>query len=141
MSTLSLFLKSNKKKRENQFYAATKSLCDEKGKPLLWEFAPIDTRENQLLSEECTKELPSDNPCVFRTKTDYTAYTRKMICRCCVFPDLLDKDLQESYGVQNPEDLLLQMVDNPGEYGDLVEFIQRLNGFTPLSEKVGAAKN
>lgn len=107
MSNLSLFLKSNKKKRENQFYAATKSLCDEKGNPLLWEFSPIDTKENQRLSEECTKELPTGNPGLYRTKTDYNAYTRKLICRCCVCPDLMDKDLQDSYGVQNPEDLLL----------------------------------
>ena len=46
MSNLSLFLKKNKVQKENTFYAATKSLCDEKGNPLKWELKAITTKEN-----------------------------------------------------------------------------------------------
>ena len=38
-----------------------------------------------------------------------------------------DKSLQDSYGVMTPEALLQQMIDDPGEYNALGEFIQGYN--------------
>lgn len=40
MSNFSAFMKSNKKQRPNELYAATKSLTDGDGVPLLWELRP-----------------------------------------------------------------------------------------------------
>ena len=37
MGNLCLLLKKNKKEKKNGYYAATKSLCDDNGKPLEWE--------------------------------------------------------------------------------------------------------
>ena len=65
-----------------------------------------------------------------------------MIAESTVNPDLDDAELQDSYGVKNPEDLLMEMVDDPGEYNALLEFIQQLNGFSEsLQDKVDEAKN
>ncbi len=59
-----------------------------------------------------------------------------------VYPDLYDAELQDSYGVKTPEDLLLAMVDNPGEYSDLTAFVQKFQGFdVSFSDKVDEAKN
>ena len=55
---------------------------------------------------------------------------------------LYDKELQDSYGVMTPEDLAFAMVDDPGEYNDFCEWLQKFQGFTKtLDEKVDEAKN
>ena len=38
-----------------------------------------------------------------------------MVAASVVYPDLDNAELQDSYGVKRPEELLLEMVDDPGE--------------------------
>ena len=57
MGNLALFMKKNKKVRENTFYAATSSLVDENGEPLKWEIKPLTTEEVERIRLECTKFL------------------------------------------------------------------------------------
>ena len=65
-----------------------------------------------------------------------------MIAASVVMPDLLNAELQDSYGVKEPEDLLLAMVDDPGEYNDLAAFVQKFQGFNvSFEERVEEAKN
>ena len=64
-----------------------------------------------------------------------------MIAASVVYPDLYNKELQDSYGVTTPEDLLLEMVDDPAEYNEFVKFVQDMSGFESMSEKVDEAKN
>ena len=65
-----------------------------------------------------------------------------MIAASVVVPDLYDAELQDSYGVSTPEDLLVALVDDPGEYNDLAAFVQKFNGFdATLDDKVEEAKN
>ena len=142
MSNFSQFMKGNKIKKENATYAATKSLVDAEGKPLEWTIKPLTTKESEDIRDNCMIEVPvKGKPNVFRPKLDTSKYLAKMICACVVEPNLYDKELQDSYGVMTPEDLLKEMVDNPGEYQDLASFIQNFNGFTTLEEKVEEAKN
>lgn len=142
MSDLTRFLKKNKVPRENRQYAATKSLTDEKGKPLKWTLRPITTKENEKLREECTVEVQvKGKPNLFRPKVDTGKYIAKMIAAAVVEPNLYDKDLQDSYDVMNPEDLLKEMVDEPGEFSDFAEFVQKMNGFEAMDDKVKEAKN
>ena len=134
MSNLSLFLKKNKIQKQNTFFAATKSLCDEKGEPLLWEIRAISTAENDQLREECTIEVPiKGKPNMYRPKVNTSKYIGKMLAA---------SELQDSYGVNTPEDLLKQMIDNPAEYNDFANFIQNFSGFdTSMDDKVAEAKN
>lgn len=46
MSKFSAFMKQNKVKKENEKYAPTTSLADDKGNPLEWEFRHITSKEN-----------------------------------------------------------------------------------------------
>lgn len=143
MSNLSRFLKENKKVKENTKYAATKSLTDEKGNPLEWEIRPLTTKANDELRDDCTYDVPiKGKPNQYRQKLDTSKYLAKMICASVVEPNLNDKDLQNSYGVMTPEDLIREMIDDPGEYNSFAEFIQNFNGFAEtLDEKVEEAKN
>lgn len=136
-------MKQNKKLRENARYAATKSLLDEKGKPLEWEVRALSTKKNSEIRESCTKEVPiPGKPGLYRPKVNSNLYLARLVAESVVFPDLYNKELQDSYGVMTPEDLVMEMVDNAGEFNDFVAFIQNFNDFdTTLSEKVEAAKN
>lgn len=136
-------MKQNKIVKENTTYAATKTLCDEKGNPLLWTIKHLSTKENDDIRDSCMREVQvPGKPNLFRPKLDTSKYIAKMICACVVEPNLYDKELQDSYGVMTPEDLVKEMIDDPGEYQDFASFIQDFNGFnTTLEEKVEEAKN
>jgi hypothetical protein len=136
-------MKENKVERKNAFYAATASIRDENGDPVKWEFKHIDSKLNNTLRDECTKEVQvTGKPNLFRPKTDTNLYVAKMIVASTVYPDLYDSELQDSYGVKTPEDLLYALVDDAGEYQDLTLWVQKFQGFTKsFDEKVDEAKN
>jgi len=143
MSNLSLFLKKNKIQKENTTYPATKSLLDENGKPLLWTIKPLTTKENEDIRESCTYEVPvKGKPNMFRPKVNTNQYLAKMIVASVVEPNLNNAELQDSYGVKKPEDLLKEMIDDPGEYNEFAMFIQQFNGFNiNINDKVEEVKN
>lgn len=143
MSNLSLFLKKNKIQKENTTYAATKSLLDEQGNPLPWTIKPLTTKENEDIRESCTIDVQvKGKPNLFRPKLNTGAYITKMVVASIVEPNLYNAELQDSYGVKTPDDLLKEMINDPGEYNDLVAFIQQFNGFnTTMDDKVEQAKN
>ena len=143
MSKFSKFMRANKIEKKNGMYAPTRSLLDENGDPLKWEFRHITSKENEVLREESTVEVPvTGKPNMFRQKLKSGLYIQKMIAASVVVPDLYDKELQDSYGAMAPEDLLLAMVDDPGEYNELASFVQRFQGFdVSFNEKVDEAKN
>ena len=75
---LNMFLKQNKKVRENTEFAATKSLCDENGEPLKWVIKPLSTRDNENIRETCTIDIPIiGKPGMYRQKID--------ISKCDIF--------------------------------------------------------
>jgi hypothetical protein len=143
MSKFTAFMKQNKVQKENAKYAPTTTLKNEKGESLLWEFRHITSKENEQLRDSCTVEVQvTGKPNLFRPKTDTAKYIAKMIVAATVFPDLYDSELQDSYGVKTPEDLLYAMVDDAGEYQEFTLWMQRFQGFTKsLEDKVEEAKN
>ncbi len=143
MSKFSRFMKANKVAKTNEKYAPTASLTDENGKPLNWEFRPLGSKENEQLRDSCTIEVQvTSKPNLFRPKLNTSQYISKMIVASTVFPDLYDAELQDSYGVKTPEDLLYALVDDAGEYQDFTVWMQKYQGFTKtFDEKVDEAKN
>lgn len=142
VTNISAFLKQNKKTRENTKFAATKSLLDADGNPLKWEIRTISAKENDALQEKCILEVPvPGKPNQYRQKVDSTKYAKKLVVASVVFPDLLNAELQDSYGVKTPEDLVQEMVDSAGEWNALFQFVNQLNGFTTLDEDIEKAKN
>ncbi len=143
MSKFAKFMKANKIVKENVRHPVTKSLCDEKDNPLEWEFKHITSKENEEIRESCTIDIPvTGKPNMYRPKLKSNLYIQKMIAASVVVPDLYDAELQDSYGVKTPEDLLLAMVDDPGEYNDLAAFVQKFQGFdVSFEDKVNEVKN
>ncbi len=143
MSNFSRFMKANKIALQNEKYAPTSSLRDENGNPLEWEFKHISSKENEALRDSCTIEVQvKGKPNLYRPKVKTAEYLAKMIVASTVCPDLYDKELQDSYGVMTPEELLYAMVDNAGEYQDFTVWMQKFQGFTKsLEDKVDEAKN
>lgn len=143
MSKFARFMKQNKIKKENTTFAPTKSLLDENGEPIKFKIKPLTTKENDDIRDACTIDVPViGKPNMFRPKLNTSKYLSKMLCSCIIEPDLFDKELQDSYGVMTPEDLIKEMIDDPGEYQDFVTFIQNFNGFNvTLENKVDDAKN
>lgn len=142
MSKFSKFLKANKVERKNTTYAATASLVDENGKPLEWQIKPLETSETQRIQDECTIEIPTGKPNQYRTKLLTTKYMKKLICASVIEPNLFDSELQDSYGVKTPEELIVQMIDDPGEYNAFGVFVQEFNNLNKgLQDKVDEAKN
>lgn len=131
MGDLSIFLRENKKVKENFKYAPTKSLCDKNGNPVEWEFKHLSSAEDRLIRESC----------VLGGKFNNGLYVRKMLAACVVYPNLYDKQLQDSYGVYTPEELLECLVDCPSEWYELNIHIQKELGFMSLEEAVEEAKN
>ena len=143
MSKFSRFMKANKIEKPNGKYAPTSTLLDEHGKPLEWEFKQISSRENEELRDSCTIEVQvKGKPNLYRPKVKTADYLAKMIVVSTVYPDLYDAELQDSYGVKTPEELLYALVDNAGEYQDFTVWMQKFQGFTKgLDDKVEEAKN
>lgn len=143
MSKFSQFMKANKVEKKNEMHAPTDSLMDADGNALKWEFQHITSKENEALRDSCTMEVQvTGKPNLFRPKLNTSQYLVKMIVASTVFPDLYDKELQDSYGVMTPEDLIFAMVDDAGEYQDFCQWMQKFQGFTKtFDEKVEEAKN
>lgn len=132
MSNLSLFLKKNKKVRENVKYAATKSLCDENGKPLEWEIKPLNSREYDQLMADCSDD---------KGKMDWVMFRERLVTACVVEPNLNSAELQDSYGVMSAEDLLRAMVDDPLEFSAFYKFVDNMSSSGNIDEKIEQAKN
>ena len=142
MSEISRFFKKHKTVSTNVFYPATKSLCSEDGKPLEWEIRPITSKENERIQESCMTEVPiPGKPNQFRHKMNTSEYVKKLVVESVVYPDLHNAELQDSYGVVLPCDLVQEIIDNIGEWNNLVEFINKLNRIVPIQEDVNTVKN
>ena len=143
MSNLKAFLKTNKKEKKTTQYPATKSLCDENGNPLMWTVRALSTKESENIREQCTVDVPvAGKPGMYRQKVNSNELLKKLICVAVVEPDLHSKELQDSYGVMRAEDLVVEMIDNPEEFGEFATFVQQYSGMDEtMQEKVDEAKN
>ena len=159
MSELSYFLAGNAVKEEVTKFAVSerflKPVVDDSGNPVIdtetnqpktepaeWELAPITSKQAKVIKKSCTKRVPSPaNKNIVIPETDYDAYLCKLVVACVQYPDLNNADLQDSYKVVGAENLIQTMLKD-GEYQDLVNKVQEINGFDiGLQDKVNEAKN
>ena len=136
------FMKKNKAVKENTFYPVTASLCDEEGNPLKWEIKALTTKETEAIRERHIIEIPvTGKPGMYRQKVTKD-YIPSLICAAVVSPNLYDAELQDSYGVHTPQELIVEMVDNPEEYSALLQFVQSYSGIkATMDDEVNEAKN
>lgn len=140
-NNLSAFLSQNALATENVKMVVSKRFV-ENGKPLEWEVRVLDAGEDEELRRSATKRVPVPGKRhQFQPETDMNLYVAKMAAACTVFPNLMDAELQDSYKVKTPEDLLRKML-KAGEYADYLQKVQTLNGYdVDMDEMVDEAKN
>ena len=141
MSNIKQFLRTNKKVKPNAFYAASDNFLDADGKSILWEIRPLSTEENETIKAQCT-EVIEDGYRKPKVSVDSKMIQAKQIVASVVFPDLFNAELQDSYGVKTPEELLFAMLDGAGDYQRLVMFILKYNRLdVTLDDRIKEAKN
>lgn len=143
MGEFSRFLKLHREEKANVRFAATTAFKDEDGNPWEWEFKPLSTAEHDRIRDNCMVEAKvRGKKGMTQPKLDMSKYIAKMMVACTVEPDLHEVELQDSYGVMSAEDLIKELIPNPGEYGKLSVFLQEYNGFDVIEgEMVEEAKN
>lgn len=140
-NNLSAFLKKNKKSRPNVFYAASADFVDENGKPVLWELRSLTTAEHERIRDDCMYETKDAKGRTVQ-KMDNSKLLAKMAAASIVYPNLYDAALQDDYGVKTPEALLKEMIDNPGEYAELMKKVTAVSGFDQdIEAEIEEAKN
>lgn len=140
-NTLTAFMRPNVAQIENHFIAPSARFVDEKGNPVMWEIGCISADEYAKIRSGCIKQVPvPGKKNQFTQQIDTYVFQAKIAARCTVFPDLNNAELQNSWGVATPHELLGKMLIG-GEFDDYATEIFRLNGFKTEDEQVAEAKN
>lgn len=142
MSELDLFLKKNKIKKDNIFYPATASLKDRNGEALKWELKALSARDIEDIKAVCLKEKPVDkSKGVYRPYID-SSFDARICAASVVYPDLENAELQDSYSVSTPHELILEMIDSPGEFNNFMSVVKELCGLQGnINDDIETAKN
>ena len=133
---LSYFYKENKQEAENVNYPASKSFVDQDGKIINWVIRPITAKEEAMIRERCTETRTDRRTGVINEIFDDQKYTLGLTAQGVVFPDLLNSQLQKSYGVNGATNLLKEML-TAGELQSLALKVIEVSG---LDDIEGAAK-
>lgn len=139
--SLSAFMRPNVQQIENAKYAASPRFKGEDGKPLEWEICCISADEYARIRSSCIRQVPvPGKKNQFTQKLDTYEFQSMVCARCTVFPDLKNAELQDSWGVAKPEQLVGAMLIG-GEFDDYVTEVFRVNGFKSENELIDEAKN
>lgn len=135
MGELSCFLAQNALKSENVMYVASNRFLNGK-KPIEWEIKALTSDEDEAIRRSCMKkvQVPGKRG-QYTQDTDYDQYLGKLAAACTVFPNLNDKELQDSYGVMGSDTVLKKML-LPGEYAEYLRKVQEVNGFDATTEEL-----
>ncbi|RMC50132.1 hypothetical protein F5ESL0263_03715 [Lactobacillus sp. ESL0263] len=104
----------------------------------------VTSEEFDEMQKQATRELINPKTYQEVSKTDNSKFGDLLIEKAVVVPNLHDEKLQKSWGcLAEPAKLLRKMIPKAGEYGDLMEEIQKISGFDAdkLSNFVEQAKN
>lgn len=138
MSDLKAFLKQNKKERENVKFAVSKDFIDEQGNVIEWEIRPLKSKEMDIIRAMCVNINSKGKGSTF----DDRKFNKLICARATVFPDLNNKELQDSYHVMCAEDLIQEILDNDGEYTAYTQKVLEVAGYKKNEEElIEEAKN
>lgn len=144
MSNLAAFFAHNKKQKGNIERPISTSFLDEEGNPIKWKFAPISPERDAELKSESTKRsliTQGKRKGQFNTNFDHFKYQRLLTIESIVFPNLNDKELQDSYGVMGADVVFGKML-TIGEIADASSAAQEANGYeAELEDMVEEVKN
>ena len=135
MSLESFMVKEEIKEVE---YVASKRFKNEEGQVEVWKLRSITADENDAIRKQCYKQVQVGKR--MKQEFDTVKYLELLADQCVVYPDLHDVKLQDFYKEMDSIKLLKRHLLNPGEYDDLMQKIQEINGYS-LDEAIEEAKN
>lgn len=127
MGNLQAFFAENVEADITEEVKVSNRFKDADGKPIKWVIRALSEGENETIRKSATRRVEVRKG-MFNAETSQDEYVLKLAVASVVFPNLKDEALQESYKVKGADNLLRKML-LPGEYAELVEQIQKLNGF------------
>ena len=104
----------------------------------------VTSEEFDKMQKQATRKLINPKTYQEVSKTDDSKFGDLLIEKAVVVPNLHDEKLQKNWGcIAEPAKLLRKMISKAGEYGDLLEEIQKISGFEAgkLGDFVEQAKN
>ena len=139
--SLSAFMRPNVAEIANARFAPSPRFKGEDGKPLEWEIRCISADEYARIRSSCIRQVPAvGRKGQYTQQLDAYTFQAKVAAACTVFPDLNDAELQDSWGVATPEQLVGVMLIG-GEFDDYITEVFAVNGFKTENELVDEAKN
>ena len=129
---LNQLMKENVKEPDYVEYQPSKRLVDENGEPQTWLLRPLSTKEYDKVTARHAQKIRNKMGKVVDEYIDNEAVVADLTLESLVEPskeDLQQKELQDSWGVFNPTDLLKAILNLPGEYADLLMKVQEIAGF------------
>lgn len=137
---LTAFLKNNVEIVNQVEYVASNRIKagDE---PVAWKINVLQNKVIDKLRNRYTKMIKDGKTGVTREKFDSQGFNDAMLLESIIYPNLEDMELQDSWGVNDPLELVKAML-TPGEYADLLNAVVEAQGFeVGMDEKVKAVKN
>ena len=137
---LTAFLKNNVEIVNQVEYVASNRIKagDE---PVAWKINVLQNKVIDKLRNRYTKMIKDGKTGVTREKFDSQGFNDAMLLESIVYTNLDDMELQDSWGVNDPLELVKAML-TPGEYADLLNAVVEAQGFeVGMDEKVRAVKN
>ena len=137
---MNAFLKQNVKQPESEKVALSDRIVDVEGKAVKWEIKSLSNQKDDELRKLHTKSIKQKNGSYSPT-LDSSAYMKDLAVHSIVYPNLHDKTLQESWEVMGAAELIDCLL-KPGEYAELLQQVQRVNGWdVALKDLVEEVKN
>ena len=127
MKDLKFFLKQNTIPLENQEVEVSKRFKDYAGNTVKFEIKSISNEMDDALRKQNTRQVKKAKG-VIVPELDQQKYFVDLVLKSLVYPDLDDKELQDSWGVMDSRELINAML-LPGEYTALLQEVQKINGW------------
>ena len=127
MKDLKFFLKQNTIPVENQEVEVSKRFKDDAGNTVKFEIKSISNEMDDTLRKQNTRQVKKAKGVVV-PELDQQKYFVDLVLKSLVYPDLDDKELQDSWGVMDSRELINAML-LPGEYTALLQEVQKINGW------------
>ena len=140
VTNLSAFFANEMEQISNEFVVVTERAKDKNGNPIPWEIRALPNKEIKAIRKESTTVKRDKKK---ETKEDYgeNKGETQLGADCVEFPNLLDAELQDSWDVRTPEELLGKMLLS-GEQDTLSQAVMAINGYAmDFEEEVETAKN
>lgn len=141
-ATLKAFFAQNAEQVPNKRVVISNRFKDEDGNPVEWEIKALDAGTQERInsdSREVDVSGSTKDPKVSMRFNSAKANILKAV-NAVVYPDLLNTELQNSYGVKKPEELIGKML-LPDEFNNLIAKINEISRTETPGQLEEEAKN